>query len=43
MESSSDWFLWTTLSAAFAVLTAVLVKIGLEGIDPDLVILVRTA
>lgn len=43
MESSSAWFMWALLSAAFAALTAVLAKIGLEGIDSDLATLVRTA
>jgi transporter family protein len=35
--------MWALLSAAFAALTAVLAKIGLEGIDSDLATLVRTA
>lgn len=43
MESSSTWFVWALLSAVFAALTAVLAKIGLEGIDSDLATLVRTA
>ena len=43
MESSSTWFMWALLSAVFAALTAVLAKIGLEGIDSDLATLVRTA
>jgi bacterial/archaeal transporter family protein len=43
MESSSAWFMWAILSAAFAALTAVFAKIGLEGIDSDLATLVRTA
>ncbi len=43
MESSSAWFMWALLSAAFAAMTAVLAKIGLEGIDSDLATLVRTA
>ena len=42
VESSSTWFMWTLLSAAFAALTAVFAKIGLEGIDSDLATLVRT-
>jgi len=42
MESSSAWFMWALLSAAFAALTAVFAKIGLEGIDSDLATLVRT-
>ena len=43
MESSSAWFMWAILSAGFAALTAVLAKIGLEGVDSDLATLVRTA
>ena len=43
VESSSTWFMWALLSAVFAALTAVLAKIGLEGIDSDLATLVRTA
>ena len=35
--------MWALLSAVFAALTAVLAKIGLEGIDSDLATLVRTA
>jgi transporter family protein len=35
--------MWALLSAAFAALTAVFAKIGLEGIDSDLATLVRTA
>jgi bacterial/archaeal transporter family protein len=42
VESSSTWFMWALLSAVFAALTAVLAKIGLEGIDSDLATLVRT-
>jgi transporter family protein len=42
MESSSAWFMWALLSAAFAALTAVFAKIGLEGVDSDLATLVRT-
>lgn len=43
VESSSTWFMWALLSAAFAALTAVFAKVGLEGIDSDLATLVRTA
>ena len=42
MESSSAWIMWALLSAAFAALTAVFAKIGLEGVDSDLATLVRT-
>jgi transporter family protein len=39
----SNWFFWAILSACFAALTAILAKIGLEGVDSDLATLVRTA
>jgi transporter family protein len=42
MFASSNWFLWALLSAVFAALTAILAKIGLEGVDSDLATLVRT-
>jgi transporter family protein len=38
-----SWFLWALLSAAFAALTAIFAKVGIEGVDPDLATLVRTA
>ena len=37
------WLAWALLSACFAALTAVFAKIGLEGVDPDLATLLRTA
>ena len=46
MSSSSafaGWFLWALLSAVFAALTAVLAKVGIQGIDSDLATLIRTA
>jgi bacterial/archaeal transporter family protein len=39
----TSWFFWALLSAAFAALTAIFAKIGLEGVDADLATLVRTA
>ena len=39
---SNNWFLWALLSAVFAALTAILAKIGLEGVDADLATWVRT-
>jgi transporter family protein len=42
MAMASDWFVWAILSAAFAALTAIFAKIGLEGVDSDLATLVRT-
>jgi len=43
MEATSSWFVWALLSAAFAALTAIFAKIGVEGIDSDLATLVRAA
>jgi len=40
---SQQWFFWALGSAAFAALTAVFAKIGLEGVDSDLATLIRTA
>ena len=42
MASSSNWFFWAALSAAFAALTAIFAKIGIQGVDSDLATLVRT-
>ena len=42
MISVSNWFFWALLSAAFAALTAIFAKVGLEGVDSDLATLVRT-
>jgi len=36
------WFVWASLSAVFAAATAILAKIGLEGVDSDLATLIRT-
>lgn len=43
MTIESNWFFWAILSATFAALTAILAKVGLEGVDSDLATLVRTA
>jgi len=40
--SESAWFYWALLSAAFAALTAIFAKIGLQGVDSDLATLIRT-
>ena len=40
---AGEWVFWALLSAAFAAATAVLAKVGSEGIDPDLATLIRTA
>jgi transporter family protein len=43
VTTSSGWFFWAVLSAAFAALTAIFAKIGIQGVDSDLATLVRTA
>jgi len=43
MNSSTGWFYWALLSAAFAALTAIFAKVGIQGVDSDLATLVRTA
>jgi transporter family protein len=42
MFTSTNWFPWALLSAAFAALTAIFAKIGIRGIDSDLATLIRT-
>lgn len=42
MTFASSWFIWALLSAAFAALTAIFAKIGLEDVDSDLATLIRT-
>lgn len=39
----NDWFYWALLSAIFAALTAIFVKIGIQDVDADLATLIRTA
>ena len=41
--TASGWFFWALASAAFAALTAIFAKIGIEGVNSDLATLVRTA
>jgi len=43
VPESSPWLIWALLSAVFAALTAILAKLGVQGVDPDLATLVRTA
>ena len=38
----SSWAFWALASAAFAAMTAILAKLGVRDIDPDLATLVRT-
>ena len=42
MPASNGWVVWALLSAVFAAATAILAKIGLEGVDSDYATLVRT-
>jgi bacterial/archaeal transporter family protein len=37
-----SWTFWALLSAAFAALTAIFAKIGVEGVDSDFATLIRT-
>jgi transporter family protein len=37
-----EWVMWALLSAAFAGLTAVFAKVGLETVDSDFATLIRT-
>lgn len=38
----ASWQLWAALSAAFAALTAIFAKVGVEGIDSDYATFLRT-
>lgn len=42
MTGHPEWLVWALLSAAFAALTAIFAKVGLEGVDADYATLVRT-
>ncbi len=42
MTNSVNWFPWALGSAVFAALTAILAKIGIQGIDSDYATLIRT-
>ena len=41
--SSLPWQVWALMSAAFAALTAIFAKVGVEGINSDFATLIRTA
>ena len=41
-EALPSWLVWALLSAAFAALTAIFAKIGVEDINSDLATLIRT-
>ena len=38
-----NWLMWALLSAAFAAMTAILAKLGVAGIDPNLATAIRTS
>lgn len=38
----APWLLWALGAAVFAALTAILAKVGVEGISPDIATFVRT-
>src|ERR1700750_649493 len=41
-DTYPSWLLWALLSAAFAALTAIFAKVGVEDINSDLATLIRT-
>ncbi len=41
--ATHGWFYWAFLSAVFAALTAIFVKLGVQDVDSDLATLIRTA
>src|ERR1700754_974302 len=41
-DTYPSWLGWALLSAAFAALTAIFAKVGVEGINSDLATLIRT-
>jgi transporter family protein len=42
MLGDNNWFWWAIGSAIFAALTAILAKVGVQGVDADLATLLRT-
>ena len=42
MSVPASWVLWALLSAAFAALTAIFAKVGVEEVDSDLAMAIRT-
>jgi bacterial/archaeal transporter family protein len=41
-DTFSSWLVWALLSAAFAALTAIFAKVGVEDINSDMATLIRT-
>jgi bacterial/archaeal transporter family protein len=42
MATASNWLFWALLSAAFAAVTAIFAKVGLERVDSDFATWIRT-
>jgi bacterial/archaeal transporter family protein len=42
MPTPEHWLVWALLSALFAALTAILAKLGVKDVDPDLAMALRT-
>lgn len=42
MSNWNNWFVWALLSALFAALTAILAKVGVAEINPNLATAIRT-
>ena len=42
MNLFQKWQVWAILSAAFAALTAIFAKIGIENVNPDFASFIRT-
>ena len=42
MATTGSWFTWALLSAAFAAMTAIFAKLGIQGVDSDYATLIRT-
>jgi transporter family protein len=42
MASTNAWLYWALMSAAFAALTAIFAKLGIQGVDSDFATLIRT-
>jgi len=42
MLSTESWLIWALLSAAFAALTAVFAKVGIENVNSDYATFIRT-
>jgi transporter family protein len=39
----NNWFIWALLSAVFAALTAILAKVGVSDVNPNLATAIRTS